>query len=129
MTFEKEKLDLINGLKQLQVIKKPVIVNAYQLKEDTEVETLEGTMKGKKGDYLMFGVEGEPYICQKNIFEKTYRIANNYLDRMKIELEELEERIHRLEKYGDKKTLTKIQLMKMIEYKTILESRIREKED
>lgn len=37
-----------------------------------EVETLEGLMKGNIGDYLIIGVEGEPYICRKDIFEKTY---------------------------------------------------------
>lgn len=37
-----------------------------------EVETLEGLMKGNIGDYLIIGVEGEPYICREDIFEKTY---------------------------------------------------------
>lgn len=37
-----------------------------------EVETLEGKMKGNIGDYLIIGVEGEPYICREDIFEKTY---------------------------------------------------------
>lgn len=37
-----------------------------------EVEILEGKMKGNIGDYLIIGVEGEPYICREDIFEKTY---------------------------------------------------------
>lgn len=36
------------------------------------VETLEGTMVGGAGDYLVQGVEGELYICRGDIFEKTY---------------------------------------------------------
>ena len=42
---------------------------------DFEVETLEGLMKGKKGDYLMRGVEGEYYPCDRAIFEKTYEFT------------------------------------------------------
>lgn len=118
--------ELTKGLERLQVIKKTVIVNAYKLEEDTDVETLEGTMKGKKGDYLMFGVEGEPYICQKDIFEKTYMVANTYIDRMKVELKELKERIDKLERYANKDTLMKLQLVKMVEYRLILEERLRQ---
>ena len=52
--------------------KKPVIVEAEVLKEDTEIETLEGTLLGRKGDYLITGVEGEQYPCKPEIFHKTY---------------------------------------------------------
>lgn len=129
-SFKKAKYfeKLTKGLKELQVVKKSVVVSAYELKEDTEVETPEGVMKGKKGSYLMFGVEGEPYICQKEIFEKTYMVANTFIERMKIELNELKERIDKLERYANKDTLMKLQLAKMIEYKLILEERIRKGE-
>ena len=44
-----------------------------QINEAFRVESLEGNYKqGKPGDYLMQGVEGELYICDKMIFEKTY---------------------------------------------------------
>ena len=36
------------------------------------VYTLEGTMTGKVGDYLIKGVRGEFYFCDKSIFEETY---------------------------------------------------------
>lgn len=36
------------------------------------VYTLEGTMTGAVGDYLIRGVRGEHYFCAKNIFEETY---------------------------------------------------------
>jgi hypothetical protein len=42
------------------------------MQEDFEVETLEGNLRGRAGDYLMVGVEGELYPCSREIFEKTY---------------------------------------------------------
>jgi len=53
-------------------LKKPIPVKALQIPEEFQVETLEGVMKGKAGDYLMEGVHGEVYPCDKDIFEKTY---------------------------------------------------------
>jgi len=47
-------------------------IKAVQMDEDFEVETLEGTMKGKKGDWLAEGVEGERWPIDKAIFDKTY---------------------------------------------------------
>ena len=52
--------------------KKPISVLAKQMKHPFEVETLEGRMKGKAGDYLIRGVEGEMYPCDAGIFHKTY---------------------------------------------------------
>ena len=36
------------------------------------IDTLEGVMAAKKGDYIIKGVEGEIYPCDKRIFHKTY---------------------------------------------------------
>lgn len=52
--------------------KKPVIVEAVQMDEAFVVETLEGTMMGEAGDYLITGIYGEQYPCKKEIFEQTY---------------------------------------------------------
>lgn len=52
--------------------KKVTTTIAVQMDEPFEVETLEGTMRGKAGDYLMRGIEGEYYPCNKQIFEETY---------------------------------------------------------
>lgn len=52
--------------------KKPVRVQARQMKEGFLVETLEGQMIGGKGDYLVIGVEGKHYPVKREIFEKTY---------------------------------------------------------
>jgi hypothetical protein len=55
-----------------QYRKRPVLVFAAQMDEEFEVETLEGTMRGQPGDYLISGVKGEHYPCRKDIFEATY---------------------------------------------------------
>ena len=52
--------------------KKPVMVEAVQIKEEVEIETLEGTMTGRVGDWLITGVAGEQYSCKPDIFDKTY---------------------------------------------------------
>ena len=53
-------------------MKKPVIIEAERLTEEKQIETLEGTMKGNAGDWLIRGVEGELYPCKDEIFKKTY---------------------------------------------------------
>lgn len=60
-----------------EAIKKPIAIKVHQMNEDFVVETLEGTMRGKAGDYLMVGVNGEMYPCAKEIFEKTYDKQTN----------------------------------------------------
>jgi len=65
-TFEE-----VSGMEENR--KLPMTIQAKQINEPFRVETLEGDYKqGKPGDYLMRGVEGELYICDKDIFEKTY---------------------------------------------------------
>ena len=36
------------------------------------IETLEGRMEAKPGDYIIKGVQGEFYPCKPDIFEATY---------------------------------------------------------
>lgn len=65
-TFEE-----VTGLRKC--VKRPIIVHALQLDYEFQVETLEGNYKqGKPGDYLMKGIDGELYICDKSIFERSY---------------------------------------------------------
>lgn len=74
--------------------KKPVEIEAIQLTQDNMIEvltfcnhgdiiassegnnisikTLEGTMTGNVGDYIIKGVAGEFYPCKPDIFEATY---------------------------------------------------------
>lgn len=53
-------------------VKKPIPLRCVQIHEPFTVETMEGTLSGKAGDWLMVGVEGEMYPIDRAIFEKTY---------------------------------------------------------
>ena len=50
------------------------------------VYTLEGTMTGAVGDYLIRGIKGEFYFCAKDIFEQTYEDYTTPLDPWHIEV-------------------------------------------
>jgi hypothetical protein len=78
--------------------KKPVVIEAFRLGIDcipdwfmdkvstndiilrneaiyghfAEIQTLEGVMIGKKGDWVIRGIKGELYPCKSDIFEATY---------------------------------------------------------
>ena len=56
-------------------VKKPIPIEAVQMDKPFEVNTMEGKMKGKAGDYLVTGVKGEQYPVDKEIFEETYRMV------------------------------------------------------
>lgn len=62
--------------KILSVRKKPIIVKAGELKNDCYIKTLEGKMFAKAGSYLIVGVKGEVYPCEKVIFEETYDVVH-----------------------------------------------------
>ena len=66
------KSDEINLAEFELYVKKPIPIHAKEMKEDFEVVTLEGTMKGKLGDYLMVGIRGEVYPCERGIFIESY---------------------------------------------------------
>lgn len=68
--------DLDSGISQVLrlCMKKPIPVQAVQMDCEFQVETLEGNYKtGKAGDYLMCGIDSELYICDKDIFERSYK--------------------------------------------------------
>ena len=71
LTFKKDNIPDLNFKKAM---KKPIAIRCIQIDEPFKVETLEGTMIGKKGDWLMIGVNGEMYPCDNAIFYKTYNI-------------------------------------------------------
>lgn len=79
--------------------KKPVVIEAFRLGFDNKpewakndarlreivvendeatshvlIDTLEGTMHAKRGDYIIKGVHGELYPCKPDIFEETYEL-------------------------------------------------------
>lgn len=82
-----EHIDAITGKKGMKIfdtfeavdnmrpcMKLPVIVHALQMHHEFRVQSMEGDYKqGKEGDYLMRGIDGELYICDKSIFERSYR--------------------------------------------------------
>lgn len=72
--FNANEITLTNFEGVFECRKKPIIVHAVQLNlpEGFYVDSLEGRHNGDPGDYLMFGVAGEKYICKKGIFERTY---------------------------------------------------------
>lgn len=55
-----------------KAIKKPIPIRCYQMDEPFKVDTLEGMMTGKKGDWLMVGINGEMYPCDQDIFNRSY---------------------------------------------------------
>jgi len=57
--------------------KRPVVVLAERLERRTEIETLEGTMVGEPGDWLVIGVAGERYPVKPDIFEQTYELVSD----------------------------------------------------
>lgn len=59
-----------------KVRKKPIVITAYPIThiDKFKVYSKEGIHEGKKGDWLMVGVNDEIYVCDKSIFEKTYDI-------------------------------------------------------
>ncbi len=52
--------------------KKPIVIEAYQTKEELIIQTLEGPLRAAPGDWIITGVRGEQYPCKPDVFEKTY---------------------------------------------------------
>ena len=73
----------------------------YEDKESPYIplETLEGTMKVGVGDYIIKGVKGEFYPCKPDIFEATYDYVGSPLDRMWVEIDELVDRLAKLDAF------------------------------
>lgn len=55
-------------------LKKPIPIKAKRLPFAFQVKTLEGLMSGKPNDYLVEGIKGELYPCDKTIFEESYQM-------------------------------------------------------
>ena len=68
----KFKIGTVPEFEYKKAIKKPIAIRCIQIDEAFEVETLEGTMKGQSGDWLIVGVNGEMYPIAQDIFKKTY---------------------------------------------------------
>ncbi len=44
---------------------------------EVPIQTLEGLMVAKKGDWIIRGVNGELYPCKPDIFDKTYEAVDD----------------------------------------------------
>jgi hypothetical protein len=55
--------------------RKTATTEARQEPEDFVVETKEGVMTGRAGDYLCLDNEGDPYPCARSVFEASYEPA------------------------------------------------------
>lgn len=53
--------------------KRYAVVKAIQMDKEFVVQTLNGSVEGTEGDYVVEGVKGEVYPCKRDVFEQTYR--------------------------------------------------------
>ena len=51
---------------------KPITIKAKRMLEPFECKTMEGTMRGNPGDWLIIGTEEEQYPCKDIVFKKKY---------------------------------------------------------
>lgn len=99
-------------------VKKPIAVEAYQwpgvIYEDTPqwvvdslvcadgndfiIHTLEADMRGHMGDYIIKGIRGETYICNKDIFEESYKEIDSMMTNID-ETEMLKDQVYNLTLY------------------------------
>ncbi|MCZ4304043.1 hypothetical protein O4G98_04800 [Zoogloeaceae bacterium G21618-S1] len=59
----------------VRAVKKPIPLDVRRMPEAFVVETMEGRMQGKAGDWLITGIDGEMYPCDAAIFAKTYDVV------------------------------------------------------
>jgi hypothetical protein len=70
--LETGKMVTVDQKKFDYAIKKPIAVQYQRIPFAFEVETLEGNHTASANDVLIVGVRGEPYPCEKSIFNETY---------------------------------------------------------
>ncbi len=74
--MKKFLLDKTPKLDFKKALKKPIPIKCVQIDEPFQVESMEGLVTGKAGDWLMIGVNGEKYVCDAAIFQKSYDIID-----------------------------------------------------
>ena len=67
--------ELVNEFTWSKFRKRPLVIDAVPILQETLVPTLEGTVIGRPGEWLIRGIAGEYYVCQGDIFESTYEPA------------------------------------------------------
>lgn len=61
----------------VEAVKKPIPLKVRCMPEAFVVETMEGRMQGKAGDWLITGIDGEMYPCDADIFARTYDVLSD----------------------------------------------------
>lgn len=59
-----------------KAMKKAIAITVIEMNEVFEVETMEGWLRGKSGDFLAIGVRGEMYPIDRDIFFETYDLLD-----------------------------------------------------
>jgi len=57
--------------------RKPAIVDAIRIKQEMLIETPNGIVKAKAGEWLITGIKGEQYPCDDSIFREIYEPADD----------------------------------------------------
>ena len=55
--------------------KKPMIVDAVRVTEETTVQTLNGPAVAKEGDWIITGPTGESWPCHRQVFDEHYELV------------------------------------------------------
>lgn len=71
----KEDFDVLWLAKHQRATKLPAAIRVVKMNSRFVVQTLEGTMVGAKGDYLVEGTIGELYIIRAEVFEKSFKMV------------------------------------------------------
>ena len=58
-----------------QYYRKVKSIKAVCMGQPFKVDTLEGTIEGKEGDYLIEGIHGELYPCDAAVFAESYAVV------------------------------------------------------
>lgn len=53
--------------------KQPITISATPIRKKIKIKTLEGTLYGLPGEWLITGVKGEKYPCKDDVFRETYK--------------------------------------------------------
>ncbi|WP_196121307.1 hypothetical protein [Anaerobacillus alkaliphilus] len=63
--------------------RKPLVVEAVKITSPITIDTAEGKMTGKTGDYLITQADGAQYPCNSETFEQMYEPVKSYNDAKK----------------------------------------------
>ncbi len=60
--------------------RKPIVVEAVKITSPITIDTAEGKMTGKTGDYLITQEDGAQYPCNADTFKEMYEPVKTYND-------------------------------------------------